>query len=106
MCKNYHETVLIEGVEIDKGIVEFVEKLWKAGVRTYESCEGGFDEEGEWEEAWIVMHRNGFEKAKKILPKIISVEKGAGGYDLSEFNEELPKEEDCLFVEFSRPMEV
>ena len=92
---------IISGIEIDRGIAKLVEKLWKVGVRTYESCEGGLNEEEEWEDAWIVMHKDGFEEAKKILPKTIRVEEGAGGYDLSDFNEELPNEEDCLFVSWN-----
>lgn len=39
-CANPHPYVLMNGIQIDKGISELIEYLWSIGVKTEGSCEG------------------------------------------------------------------
>ncbi|GAT07607.1 hypothetical protein H7I77_25360 [Mycolicibacterium novocastrense] len=39
-CEDPHDTVTVDGVDIDKGIAPLVIYLWSQGISTHDSCQG------------------------------------------------------------------
>jgi len=95
MDQDKHEAVVLNGIEVDKSIAPLIQKLWGAGVRTYQSCGG--DREVK---AYLIIHKDDLQKALPFLPDSFEVEKGTGGYYLEDYCEDPPCSEDVLFVSF------
>ena len=95
MTQGKHEAVVLNGIEVDKSIAPLIQKLWGAGVRTYQSCGGDCEEK-----AYLIIHKDDLQKALPFLPASFEVEKGTGGYCLEDYCEDPPCGEDVLFVSF------
>lgn len=111
-----HQTVNINGIDIDVDIAPLIKKLWNEGVRTYFSCQGGILDPNEYDERtlnpWfyykkdgnlyefrsLIIHKDDFEKFKQIANlDFIMSEPGSHGYAL-EWIKNRPDNNDLLYV--------
>lgn len=99
---NYHKTKYSQllNCDIDENIIELIESINILDCKTFESCQGGIDEEKEYELAFVILERKHFLKVKHLFPKDISIEIGDGGYMLSDYSSDLLEFENLLYITF------
>ena len=92
-----HKQKMINGIPIDIGFISMIKNLWKAGVRTYECCEGGINEEEDYaENGYLIIHKDDFKIAKSLIPKGYEIEKGSAGYNLADYTSNPPDNKDII----------
>lgn len=74
-----HKKKIINGVQIDVGILKLIKILWDNKITTFQCCEGGYERDKETkfthildgkiiENAHIIFHKKDLEKIKVFLP--------------------------------------
>lgn len=75
-----HEKIIMNGVQIDKGISELIQTLWDNGIETIQCCEGGRISSKETmftrlcdgkiiENAHIIFYKRDLDRIKNFLPE-------------------------------------
>lgn len=79
---------------IDKEVLPFVLKLWKRGIKTWESG-------GSKNLAFVIIDKKNIRKAKLELPKNIEIELGTGGFMPEDYNSNVPPYTDLVYVQWN-----
>jgi len=105
MNEEHHPTKYSNFVkdEIDDEIFELIEKINQLGCRTFASCQGGYDEENEYEPGFVILEKDKFENVLHLFPLDIYTEVGSGGYMIDEISsfKDIPHNNNLLYIEFN-----